>query len=210
MVIKTWHDYCYIESMSSIEINLKSNNLYKEFFRKSIHMTIAFVPTLASVNRVMTLVLLLSGLALYSVMELLRATGVNLGVISDITSFASRERDRGFTLGPVTLAVGSLLALVLFSPLASTCAIYALAFGDGLSSVTGKLWGRVKIPFTGGKSLIGFFTCFTMILSTSYGVTGSLSKALLAATAGALTELIPVKDIDNILIPVVVALTVTI
>lgn len=196
--------------MSSIEnIGIKPNSMYKEFFRKSIHMTISMVPTLASVNWLLTVILLTAGLITYSILELFRTSGVYVGVISDITSYAARDRDRGFTLGPLTLAVGTLLSLLLFEPIVYTCAIYALAFGDGLSSVTGKLWGRVKIPFTGGKSFVGFFTCFTMILSTSYGVTGSISKALLAGAVGAVTELLPVRDIDNILIPLVVALAVS-
>ena len=49
-----------------------------------------------------------------------------------------------------------------------------------------------------------------MILSTSYGVTGSLNKALVAALGGSLIELVPIKDIDNILIPLTVAFLISI
>lgn len=190
---------------------IKYNSIQKEFVRKGIHMTIAFIPALASVSFNITIILLSVGVVFYMLSEYFRANNRELiGFIATVSEIASRDRDKGFTLGPVTLAFGALLVLLLFNPVAAACGIYALAFGDGLASITGKLWGKVKIPFTQGKSLIGFFTCFTMILSTTYGVTGSLSKALIAAFGGAVIELVPVKDIDNLLIPIVVALLVAI
>lgn len=198
----------------SVNINLLSlnyNSMQKEFVRKSLHMTIAIVPALAFVNRDITMLFLILGTVFYLVSEYFRSNGVMIfGFVSSISSIASRDRDKGMTLGPVTLAFGTLIVLSLFSPVAAACGIYALAFGDGLSSVTGKLWGKTKIPFTLGKSFVGFFTCFTMILSTTYGVTGLLSRSLFAAVIGSITELIPVKDIDNLLIPFVVAFVVAI
>ncbi len=193
--------------------NLLSANystMQKELVRKGIHMTIAFIPTLANINNNLTVIFLVLGTAFYLFSEILRNSGHTLGVVSTISEIASRDRDKGLTLGPVTMALGVILVLTTFSPVAAACGIYALAFGDGLSSITGKLWGVKKIPFTGGKSFVGFFTCFTMILSTTYGVTGSFRKAMIAATCGALIELVPVKDVDNLLIPFVVALAVTI
>lgn len=195
-------------------INLKKtkyNTMQKEFIRKGIHMTIAFIPALASFNQSVTIIFLMLGTAFYLLSEYFRVNNREIvGIVTSISEIASRDRDKGISLGPVTLAVGTLIVLTSFSPVAAACGIYALAFGDGLSSITGKLWGKVKIPFTGGKSFVGFFTCFTMILSTTFGVTGSLSKALLAATGGAIIELVPVKDVDNLLIPIVVAFIVTI
>lgn len=192
-------------------LSVNYSTMQKEVVRKSIHMTIAMVPTFTAINKDLTMLFLLLGIVIYLVSEYYRSRGVVLlNILSSMSEIASRERDHGMTLGPVTLAFGTLVVLSLFSPVAASCGIYALAFGDGLSSVTGKLWGIHKIPFTRGKSFVGFFTCFTMILSTSYGVTGSLSKSLLAAVVGAIVELIPVKDLDNLLIPFAVALMITI
>lgn len=188
----------------------KYNTMQKELVRKSIHMTIAFIPALASFNNNFATALLLGGVLFYFSTEYLRVNGYNLGFVTSISEIASRDRDKGITIGPITLALGAILVLIFFNPMAAACGIYALAFGDGLSSVTGKLWGQKKIPLTNGKSYIGFFTCFTMILSTTYGVTGSLSRSFLAALGGSLIELIPLKDVDNILIPIVVALIVSI
>jgi phytol kinase len=191
-------------------LNANYSTMQKELVRKGIHMTIAFIPALANINNNLTIILLVLGTSFYLFSEILRNSGHSLGFVSTISEIASRDRDKGLTLGPVTMALGVILVLSTFSPVAAACGIYALAFGDGLSSITGKLWGVKKIPFTGGKSLVGFFTCFTMILSTTYGVTGSFRKAMIAATCGALIELVPVKDVDNLLIPFVVALAVTI
>lgn len=181
----------------------------KEIVRKGIHMTVAFIPALSMFNSYLTLMLLISGTAFYLLSEYFRVNGNHVSTfLSSITSIASRERDNGITLGPVTLALGSLLVLTTFNPTAAACGIYALAFGDGLSSVTGKLWGTVKIPFTKGKSVIGSLTCFFMIFLTTFGVTGIFSKSLIAAFTGAIAELIPVKDIDNLIIPFVVSMVI--
>jgi len=142
-----------------------------------------------------TITLLYLGIFFYLGNEYLRSQGiVFVSALATVSEVASRDRDNGMTLGPVTLGLG----------------IYALAFGDGLSSLTGKLWGRRKIPFSGGKSFIGSFTCFVMIFSTSFGVTGNFNKSLFAAIGGTIVELIPIKDIDNILIPLTVAFIVSI
>ncbi len=211
--IYAWHINCNTMNMND-SVRLGSNNyssMPKEMVRKGIHMTIAFIPTLAMISLNLTVLILVLGASFYFFVESLRAKGIYVaGYISSISAIASRDRDQGITIGPITLALGALLVLVSFNPVAASCGIYALAFGDGLSSITGKLWGSKKIPFTGGKSFVGSITCFTMILSTCYGVTGSLTKALGAAFLGTIVELIPVNDLDNLLIPIVVALVVSI
>lgn len=192
-------------------INLKTTEytaIERELVRKSIHMSISFLPFVVSFNYNFSVSLLVMGTFVYLISEFLRLNGKDLGVITDITRVAARSRDNGVTFGPITLAVGALIPLVLFHHTAFTCGIFALAFGDGLSSVTGKLWGKSKIPFTGGKSYVGSFTCFAMILSTSYGITANFPKSLLAAFLGTIVELVPLRDIDNLLIPFTVALVI--
>ena len=185
--------------------------LQKELVRKTIHMTVAFVPLLAGVNTSMTITLLYLGIFFYLSSEYLRSQGIVIvSALASVSEVASRDRDNGITLGPVTLGIGALVAVSMFNPIAASCGIYALAFGDGLASLTGKLWGRRKIPFSGGKSFIGSFTCFVMIFSTSFGVTGNFYRSLVAAVGGTVVELIPIKDIDNIIIPLTVAFIISI
>jgi len=136
-----------------------------EVLRKSIHFMIAMVPSLAMISKMGTLALLALGVLVYSYAETLRLSGVVVPLISPITSMASRMRDQGrFVLGPVTLGVGAMLALLLYPAPAASIAIYALAFGDGLASLVGTLVGRIRPSFLMGKSLEGSLSCFVAVI----------------------------------------------
>jgi len=180
------------------------NQISTEVLRKSIHLLIALVPLLATWNKGFTVALLASGVILYTYCELMRLRGFEIAVISRITAMAARKRDAGkFVLGPVTLGIGAMLALVLYPNPAASIAIYALAFGDGLSSLVGRMFGTIRIPFTGGKSVEGSLTCFFAVLTSAYALTGDFAKSALLALIATVVEALPSKDMDNILLPVV-------
>jgi len=184
-----------------------SNELRTELVRKSIHLLIGLVPTLATWNFGFTVALLASGILVYSYSELMRLRGFEIAIVSKITAIAARRRDAGrFVFGPVTLGLGALLALALYPEPAASIAIYALAFGDGLSSLAGKAFGSIKIPFTGGKSVEGSLTCFIAVLCSAYAVTGDAPRSAVIAVIATVTEAIPTKDVDNILLPAIVGL----
>jgi len=190
----------------SESVNLTAGSfggIEKEFVRKSIHLLIASIPVLASINISITIGLLTAGTLIYSYAETLRCRGSNVFIISSITVMAARERDNNkFVLGPVTLGLGALLTLLLYPNPAATIGIYALAFGDGLSSVFGKLFGRVKLPGLGGKTLAGSLTCFLAVFLTTFAVSGYYRESILIALAATVIEAVPLKDFDNLLIPV--------
>jgi len=122
---------------------------------------------------------------------------------------ASRPRDMGrFVMGPVTLGLGALLALLLYPSPAAVIAIYALAFGDGLASLAGKIFGKLRPSFLFGKSIEGTFVCFAAVFISAIAVSGSLQIALAAAVTAAVIEVLPLEDFDNIAIPVTVGLVV--
>ena len=187
-------------------VNSKSyifHSIQKELVRKAIHLMIAFVPTLAAWNHMLTVFLLICGILTYTYSEYLRSKGKYVFLISDLTSFASRDRDRGhFVLGPITLGIGALLALLLYPHPSASIAIYALAFGDGLSSLAGKLFGDKRIPYTGGKTFTGSFTCFASVFLITVHLNGDIGKAFFIAVVATLLEAIPSRDLDNIIIPV--------
>ncbi|MDR1210677.1 MAG: phosphatidate cytidylyltransferase [Spirochaetaceae bacterium] len=181
-----------------------------EVVRKLIHLLIALSVPLAAFNRVMTVALLAGGTLAYVVFELLRFNGIKIPVISPLTAIAMRNRDRGrFVLGPVTLGLGALLVLLLFPFPAAAAAIYALAFGDGLSSLAGRLWGRFRPPFLFGKSVEGSCVCFAAVLVSTGLVTGDIRPALIGALAAMLVEALPLGDYDNLAIPLITGLAVT-
>ena len=101
---------------------------------------------------------------------------------------------RGFNVKGVTTA-----ALIW-----ATSAI-GLALGDGLASLFGKLFGHVIIPFTSGKTVAGSLTCFIAIFLSTYCCSRNLVCALWVAVAGMIIEIFPIKNFDNLTIPILVA-----
>jgi dolichol kinase len=185
------------------------NDLRTEIVRKSIHFLIALSPTMAALNRPFTVAFLMIGTLLYAVMETLRISGIQVPFISSLTAIASRTRDRGrFVLGPVTLGLGALLALILYPSSAASIGIYALAFGDGFASLVGKLAGRIRPSFMLGKSIEGSSACFAAVFISAYALTGRPACAFIAALTATLVEVLPLEDYDNLALPVTVGLVV--
>ncbi len=184
------------------------DELKTEIFRKSIHMMIALVPLLAGIDRGFALALLGGATLIYSYSELLRAQGFTLVFISGIKELALREKDMGrFAGGPVTLALGAMAALLFYPADAAQIAIYALAFGDGFASVVGKLIGKNRIPFTGGKTVEGSVACFVAVYISTYRVTLNPGASFTLALVVTAVEALPLGDYDNFIIPVAAGYT---
>lgn len=180
-------------------------SIFKEVFRKSIHLCSAFVPTLLAVAYKPVIALLFAALIFYSFTEFVRLKGINVPVVSKITSIAARKRDENkFVLGPVTLVAGIISAALLWNPDSARIGIYALAFGDGLASLVGKLFGRIYIPFTKGKTAAGSLACFFAVFISSFCVGGNAVVSFILAFVAMIVEVIPMTDFDNIVIPVVI------
>ena len=178
--------------------------LYKEIFRKSIHLCSAFVPLFARYFYKTAIFLLFLAAVVYSATQFLALRGIRVPLVSDITDMAARERDRGkFVLGPLTLVLGIAAAALFWRPEAATAGILALAFGDGLASLAGKFMGNLHIPFSGGKTCAGSLMCLIAIFISSFFVLGNAQSALVLALFGMVLEVLPLKDFDNLLIPIV-------
>lgn len=190
-------------SSASISTTFTNNEITTELFRKTIHMMVALVPLAASINILATEFLLTSAIVVYSICETIRLNGRSVVLVSRMTALASRSRDNGrFVMGPVTLATGALLALMLYPSTAAAVGIYALAFGDSAASLVGRFFGKIEIPGFGKKTLEGTFACFITVFIISYMMVVDAAASLIIAFSAAVAELIPVKDIDNILIPI--------
>jgi dolichol kinase len=182
------------------------NDLLKEIFRKTIHLCASLVPFFAFRNYRWTLVILSFIIIVYTVCELLRRFGHPVPVVSCVTAYASRRRDEGgFVLGPVTLALGVLLTLLFFPPEPARIGIYALAFGDGIASLAGKIFGRIRIPLTGGKTVAGSVACFFAVFVSTVLLTRNPLLSLEVALLCVVLEAIPVKDYDNLFIPLIIS-----
>ena len=201
----------YFCVQNGIELKKQLISLRKEFFRKSIHICTAFVPLFLSINKTFVICALFAAGIFYVIAETLRFRGKEIPFVSDITAAAARKRDENkFVLGPVTLVAGVLVAAIFLKPVPAAARIYALAFGDGLASLAGKTFGKIKIPLTHGKTAAGSLTCFTAIFCSCFAVTGSAKTALASAIIGAAVEVLPLKDFDNLIIPVLIGAVVMI
>ncbi len=131
--------------------------LQGEIVRKSLHLLIALVPFLASVSVPVTLSVLAAGTLFYTFAEASRRRGNPIFVVSDLTLIASREKDMGrFVLGPITLGLGAMLALILYPEPAASIAVFALAFGDGFAFL------QEKIP-KAALFLYPYAACFALL-----------------------------------------------
>ncbi len=192
-----------IATTGQIRTSAQSEPLRTELIRKAIHLLIALVPILASVSVSFTLGLLGAGTLFYIFAEKVRRDGARVIFISDLTLIASRDGDQGrFVLGPVTLGIGAMLALLLYPQEASTIAIYALAFGDSAASLVGKTVGGIRIPFNHSKTIAGSLGCFAVVFAVSLRLTGDIRAAVIIGLATAIFEALPFSDMDNIIIPV--------
>ncbi len=193
---------------SGILVQKEANTIRKEIVRKSIHLATAFVPLLLEYMRPIVIWGLASVLLVYCVAEILRLKGFSVLFFSSLTEVAARKRDENrFVLGPVTLALGVLASAVFFDDQSAKIAIYALAFGDGLASLAGKLYGKHLIPFCAGKTLEGSLTCFTAIFLSTFFVTRNGLISLILAFIGTVIEVLPIRDFDNLIIPIVLGFT---
>jgi dolichol kinase len=196
-----------MSSFEQVKNLIEDSEITTEVVRKSIHMLIALVPPLAALNVHLTMALLAGGVLFYTWTESLRLHGQKVAVISFLTITAARARDRdGVVLGPVTLGVGAMLALLLYPEPAAAMGIYALAFGDGLASLMGKLFGKVVLPYTGGKTIIGSSTCFLSVMLVALGILPTFGAAVIVGLSATLLEMFPTRDMDNIILPTGVGL----
>jgi dolichol kinase len=86
----------------------------------------------------------------------------------------------------------------------ANAAILILLFGDSASTLAGKRWGKIKLPFQENKTLEGSLAFLVV------GFMGALTQlplvpALLGALSGALTEAYSPID-DNLTVPVIAGL----
>lgn len=184
------------------------NSIYKELFRKTIHLCTAFIPLLLSYFYWPIEILLFLAVTGYSLSEILRLKGIEIPFVSDITKVAARKRDEGrFVLGPVTLVFGIIITSLLFNKTCYTIGILSLAFGDGLASLCGKFFGRVLLPLTEGKTAAGSLSCFFAIFCCSFCVCQNVFASLIIAGVGMIIEVFPIKDFDNLLIPILLGFT---
>jgi len=181
------------------------------FLREVIHIGGFTVPLVCIylVNRYMIASLIFLVTALYTLSETERMFGVNLPIVSDITSKAARKSEfQEFVISPIFYALGIIMSLILFPPPIGYVSIAVLTLGDGFASVLGRKIGRVRVSFNKSKKFEGTISGFFFAFLGSLLFVDPI-KALFASAVGMLAEVLPTPLNDNLTVPLVSGITLT-
>jgi phosphoserine phosphatase len=180
-----------------------------DLVREDIHAAGFFMPVIAgfiSIPVVASIIILIA--LVYTISELRRLEGRELRLVSAITRHAASQSELyGFAAAPLYFAFGIVTTLLLFPTQAGSAAIAMFCFGDSAASLFGGLIST-SLPFNKGKTwegtLAGFILAF---LAGSFFVSPWLA---LAGAAIAMTiEVLPLPVNDNVLIPIITGLALT-
>jgi len=191
-----------------------SSRIRKELFRKAIHVfgfSIPFISIAAGISFAAALIITLA--AAYTVSEYFRLTGRNFPVLSTVTKMAMRdsageERQSIFVTAPLYFAAGILASLLLFPAPFSYAAIAVITLGDGFASIAGRLYGRHKVPHAGGKTVEGSLAGLACAFAGA-AIFVSPNTAFIAAAIGMATELVPLRITDNLAVPLISGLSIS-
>ncbi len=189
----------------------------KELFRKAIHIFGFSIPFISIVAGVYFAVAIIIALAVaYSISEHFRLKGRNLPVLTTVTKMAMRdvattgeEKKNTFVKAPLYFAAGILASLMIFPAPFNYAAIAVITLGDGFASIAGRLYGKNKIPCTGGKTVEGSLAGFVCAFAGA-AIFVSPATALIAAIIGMAIELLPLRVTDNLTVPLLSGLTISI
>lgn len=156
---------------------------------------------------VSSLILLLT--LLYIMSEVARLLGINFPVISTITWRAANKPELyEFATAPIFFALGIVFSLILFPASASYASIAILTLGDGFANIFGRKFGSVTFPFNKGKNVEGSIFGF-LFASAGAMIFVNPVKAFVGAAVGMLIECLPLPFSDNLTIPLVSGLVLT-
>ncbi len=175
-----------------------------ETARKLIHMAGVFTIVVAELLGKTTLsIIIVSITILYVISEYLRLHKKNIPIITRITRLLAREDESsGWILRPISYAVGIVVTMHLFPEPIGYASILILTLGDGFSSLIGARFGRHPIPYNRDKTVEGSIAFF---LASFFSTTMLVPPptALIGTMMGAFIESLPTRYSENIMVPVV-------
>lgn len=180
--------------------------------RKIVHASSILIPLilLEHLGTYPVVALLLLAMTLYTGSEATRILGKSLPFFTWFTHLNTTDTEASeFVDAPLFYALGIILTLLIFPRETASAAIAVLALGDSTSALTGSLTGKHKLPFSKDKTIEGSVAgLIAAYIAASYFL--SPSRALVAALSGTLAEALPTPFNDNLIIPLIVGLALTI
>ena len=187
--------------------DLPQNKVLRELIHIS-SISIPFVCTYLLSDHIVALLIMVVA-SIYTISEFSRMLGNNLPIFSAITlKVADKSELQEFVTGPITYALGIVFSLLVFHPPISYASIAILTLGDGSAAIFGKIFGKTVLPLNKGKSVEG------SLIGLIFAFLGSIlfvspTKALIGAVVGILAEYLPSPIDDNLTIPIVSGLVLT-
>lgn len=176
-----------------------SNDLVNELKRKTVHLTsIIIVLTYYYFGKQVVLSLLTVFLILILELEYFRIEwGKKLPLVHGL--FRTKEADR--LGGHVFLAIGSIIAISVFTKEIASAAVLMTTFGDASAAIFGKAFGRTWIPGLKDRAIEGCAAEFIVdIIIGLIFLPGWIAILVMAGTATVVETLTNKMD-DNLLIP---------
>lgn len=213
-------DYVLKENLSEILPIIKEKALpiprlalsRSDVIREAIHIGSFLVPCVCAYTfiepHLISLLILLVTL-LYIASEFSRMQGVDFPLFSTMTRRAAIKAELyEFASSPIFFAIGVMLSLLLFPTPINYASVAVLTLGDGFATIFGRKIGRTVFPFNKGKmmegSIFGFLFAFMGAMLFVSPV-----KALIAAATGMIIECLPLPVNDNLTIPIISGLALT-
>ncbi|WP_321422951.1 SEC59/DGK1/VTE5 family protein [uncultured Methanobacterium sp.] len=178
----------------------------KELWRQLIHASGVFIVILSYFLPSQLLIILCVAILVFVVIVFRLDHQHHIPFFSTILRVAKRDEDeRGF----VYFFIGIIITLCIFqfNMAIANAAILILLFGDSSSTLIGRRFGRIKLPFQSHKTLEGSLTFLVVGFLVSLTQL-PLIPAFIGALAGTLTEAYSPID-DNVPIPLISALAIT-
>jgi phytol kinase len=119
------------------------------------------------------------------------------------------EKQDTFVKAPLYFAAGILASLLIFPVPFNYAAIAVITLRDGFASIAGRLYGTHKVPYTGGKTVEGAVVGLICAFAGA-AIFVSPATALIAAIIGMVVELLPLRVTDNLTIPLLSGLSISI
>jgi phytol kinase len=196
------------EKMKAYNFGLSRN----DFIREAIHISGVFVPFVCILldDRYLVSSLIFIVTLLYIASELVRLRGTNIPVFSTLTWRAAIKPELyEFITAPIIYAIAIMVSLILFSPPINYASIAILALGDGFATLFGKKFGRTTFLFNKGKQVEGSFFGFLFAFMGARAFVNP-TQALIASAIGMLMESLPTPVSDNLTVPIVSGLVLTV
>ena len=176
-----------------------------EGFRKWVHATGCLLPFTAKVSLAGTTAVMALVAAAYTLSEVWRLNGMSVPAVTWVTRHSVRPEElRRPSTGPLCLTAACLICLWCFPWPVATAAVFIACLSDTMAALVGQRWGRHRLPFNRSKSFEGTAAFFIVgVASTAWLL--PLPACLAACGVGALVEALPLKDADNLLVPLAAA-----